>query len=59
LTALLVTQVTVYETLTSGGRVVTLVVGALVAVFVSHFVVLHWWSLAGVLVVAAVNSRSR
>jgi len=53
LTALLVTQVTVYETLTSGGRrVAAVVVGVLVAVFVSHFVVLHWWSLAVVLVVA-------
>jgi hypothetical protein len=53
LTALLVTQVTVYETLTSGGRrVIAVVVGVLVAVVVSHFVVLHWWSLALVLAVA-------
>lgn len=55
LTALLVTQVTVYETLTSGGRrVAAVVLGVLVAVVVSHFVVLHWWSLAVVLVVAFV-----
>lgn len=53
LTALLVTQVTVFETLTIGRRrVIAVVAGVLVAVAVSHFVVLHWWTLAIVLLVA-------
>ena len=53
LTALLVTQVTVFETLTIGRRrVIAVVAGVLVAVAVSHFVTLQWWSLALILVVA-------
>jgi hypothetical protein len=51
LTALLVTQVTVFETLTtSTRRVVAVVSGVLLALLLSGFAQLHWWSLAVVLV---------
>ncbi len=46
LTALLVVQLTLYETLSSGlRRVVSVVAGVLVAVAVSSFIGLTWWSL--------------
>jgi hypothetical protein len=51
LTALLVTQVTVFETLTTSiRRVVAVVVGVLLALLLSGFAQLHWWSLAVVLI---------
>ena len=47
LTALLVAQLTIFETVKSGiERVGSVVAGVLVAVLVSHFVGLTWWSLA-------------
>jgi uncharacterized membrane protein YccC len=47
LTALLVVQLTLYDTLRSGlRRVVSVVVGVLVAVALSDWVALTWWSLA-------------
>ncbi|MET9023661.1 FUSC family protein [Actinopolymorpha sp. NPDC004070] len=47
LTALIVVQVTLYATLTSGvQRVASVVVGVLVAVGFAHLVGLTWWSLA-------------
>ena len=53
LTALLVTQVTVFETLTTGlRRVIAVVAGVLIAVALSQFVYLGWWSL-GLLLAAA------
>ena len=53
LTALLVTQVTVFETLTTSvQRVVAVVAGVLLALLLSEFVELHWWSLAVILIVS-------
>jgi Aromatic acid exporter family member 1 len=47
LTALLVAQLTIFETVKSGlERVGSVVAGVLVAVLLSHFVGLSWWSLA-------------
>jgi uncharacterized membrane protein YgaE (UPF0421/DUF939 family) len=58
LTALLVTQVTVFETLTSGlRRVVAVVSGVLIAVALAQFVYLGWWSL-GLLLAAAFSVGS-
>jgi hypothetical protein len=53
LTALLVAQLTIFETLMSGvERVGSVVAGVLVAVLVSNFVGLTWWSL-GIVIFAA------
>jgi uncharacterized membrane protein YgaE (UPF0421/DUF939 family) len=47
LTALLVAQLTIFETVKSGlERVGSVVAGVLLAVLISHFVGLSWWSLA-------------
>ncbi|MGW0229617.1 FUSC family protein [Actinopolymorpha singaporensis] len=47
LTALIVVQVTLYATLTSGvQRVASVIVGVLIAVGFAHLVGLTWWSLA-------------
>ncbi len=54
LTALLVVQVTLFSTLTTGiRRIVSVVVGVVVAVLFADLVELSWWSLA-VLVAAAI-----
>jgi uncharacterized membrane protein YgaE (UPF0421/DUF939 family) len=58
LTALLVAQVTVFRTVTSGiERVGSVVVGVLVAVALSRVVGLTWWSLAIVIFVSLVIGR--
>jgi hypothetical protein len=58
LTALLVVQLTLYETLTSGlQRVASVVAGVLVAVGLAAGVGLTWWSLAGVILVSLVVGK--
>lgn len=58
LTALLVVQLTLYETLTSGlRRVVSVVAGVLVAVALSSLAGLTWWSLALVVAGSLVLGR--
>ena len=55
LTALLVAQLTIFETVKSGiERVGSVVAGVLVAVGLSHFVGLTWWSL-GIVIFAALT----
>lgn len=57
LTALLVVQVTLFATLTSGIRRVNAVVaGVLIAVGFSSLVGLNWWSL-GILIITALADR--
>ncbi|MFJ6215531.1 aromatic acid exporter family protein [Streptomyces sp. NPDC092296] len=58
LTALLVVQVTLYATLTTGARrVVSVVAGVLVAVGFSELVGLSWWSLGLLILFALVLGR--
>jgi Aromatic acid exporter family member 1 len=58
LTALLVVQLTMYETLAHGReRVVSVVAGVLVAVVFASFVGLTWWSLGLVVAVSLVAGR--
>lgn len=55
LTALLVVQLTLYETVAHGlGRVVSVLAGVLVAVGVAHLAGLTWWSLGAVVLAALV-----
>jgi uncharacterized membrane protein YgaE (UPF0421/DUF939 family) len=55
LTALLVVQLTMYETVEHGlERVLSVVSGVLVAFAVAHFVGLTWWSLGAVIAVSLV-----
>ena len=59
LTALLVAQLTIFETVKSGvERVGSVVAGVLVAVAVSNFVGLTWWSLGIVIFASLVIGRS-
>jgi uncharacterized membrane protein YgaE (UPF0421/DUF939 family) len=58
LTALLVVQLTMYETLAHGReRIVSVVAGVLVAVLFASFVGLTWWSLGLVVAVSLVAGR--
>ncbi len=58
LTAILVVQLTMYETVTHGlGRVASVLAGVLVAVGVASFVGLTWWSLGIVVAVSLVIGR--
>jgi hypothetical protein len=58
LTALLVVQLTLYETVRSGvQRVLSVVAGVLVAVSLATYVGLHWWSLAVVVLVSLVVGK--
>lgn len=58
LTALLVVQLTLYETVTHGlGRIVSVLAGVLVAVAVASFVGLTWWSLGAIVAVSLVVGR--
>lgn len=58
LTALLVVQLTLYDTLRSGlRRVVGVVAGVLVAVALTELVAIHWWSLAVAVAGALVLGR--
>ena len=58
LTALLVVQLTMYETVTSGlGRIVSVTSGVCVAVGVASVVGLTWWSLGIVVLVSLVLGR--
>jgi hypothetical protein len=58
LTAILVVQLTMYETVTHGlGRVASVLAGVLVAVGVASFVGLTWWSLGIVVAVSLVVGR--
>jgi len=58
LTALLVVQLTMYETLTSGlQRVASVVAGVLTAVGVATYVGLTWWSLGAVVAASLVIGR--
>jgi hypothetical protein len=58
LTALLVVQLTMYETLASGlQRVASVVAGVLVAVGVATYVGLTWWSLGAVVAASLVIGR--
>jgi uncharacterized membrane protein YgaE (UPF0421/DUF939 family) len=58
LTALLVVQLTMYETLTHGReRIVSVVAGVLLAVLFASFVGLTWWSLGIVIAVSIVAGR--
>lgn len=58
LTALLVVQLTMYETLANGlQRVASVLAGVLVAVGVATFVGLTWWSLGGVVAVSLLLGR--
>lgn len=58
LTALLVVQLTMYETVASGlDRVVSVLAGVLVAVGLASFVGLHWWSLGIVIAASLVLGR--
>jgi hypothetical protein len=55
LTALLVVQVTVYETVSQGmQRILSVLAGVLVAVGIATFVGLSWWSLGAVVAVSLV-----
>ncbi len=58
LTALLVVQLTMYETVTHGlGRVASVLAGVLVAVALAVFVGLTWWSLGVVVAVSLIVGR--
>jgi uncharacterized membrane protein YgaE (UPF0421/DUF939 family) len=58
LTALLVVQLTMYETLAAGReRIVSVVAGVLLAVLFAGFVGLTWWSLGLVVLVSIVAGR--
>jgi Aromatic acid exporter family member 1 len=58
LTALLVVQLTMYETLAHGReRIVSVVAGVLVAVGFAHVVGLTWWSLGAVVAVSLIAGR--
>jgi len=58
LTALLVVQLTMYETLASGlQRVASVVAGVLIAVGVATYVGLNWWSLGAVVAASLVIGR--
>ncbi|MBA3905136.1 MAG: FUSC family protein [Pseudonocardiales bacterium] len=58
LTALLVVQLTMYETVAHGReRIVSVVAGVLVAVGFAHIVGLTWWSLGAVVAVSLVAGR--
>jgi hypothetical protein len=58
LTALLVVQATLYQTLShAGGRVVSVVAGVLLAIGVAHAVGLTWWSLGVVVFASLVLGR--
>jgi hypothetical protein len=58
LTALLVVQVTMYQTIAQGlQRVVSVLAGVLVAVAVAELVGLTWWSLGGIVAVSLVLGR--
>jgi Aromatic acid exporter family member 1 len=58
LTALLVVQLTMYETVSSGlGRIVSVLAGVLVAVGVADVVGLTWWSLGAVVAGSLVLGR--
>src|SRR3954463_10822419 len=58
LTALLVVQLTMYETLAHGReRIVSVVAGVLLAVLFASFVGLTWWSLGLVVLVSIVAGR--
>jgi uncharacterized membrane protein YccC len=58
LTALLVVQLTMYETVAHGReRIVAVVAGVLVAVGFAHVVGLTWWSLGAVVAVSLVAGR--
>jgi len=58
LTALLVVQLTMYETVANGlQRVASVLAGVLVAVGVATFVGLTWWSLGGVVAVSLLLGR--
>jgi uncharacterized membrane protein YgaE (UPF0421/DUF939 family) len=58
LTALLVVQLTMYETVTHGReRIVSVVAGVLVAVGFAHVVGLTWWSLGAVVAVSLIAGR--
>jgi hypothetical protein len=58
LTALLVVQLTMYETVTGGlQRVASVVAGVLIAVAVASYVGLTWWSLGGVVAASLVVGR--
>ncbi|GIJ43694.1 hypothetical protein Val02_05800 [Virgisporangium aliadipatigenens] len=55
LTALLVVQVTVYETVATGvQRMFSVLAGVLVAVAIATFVGLHWWSLGAVVALSLI-----
>lgn len=58
LTALLVVQLTLYETVTHGiGRIVSVVVGVLLSVGIAASVGLTWWSIGGVVGMSLVVGR--
>jgi Aromatic acid exporter family member 1 len=58
LTALLVVQLTMYETVAHGReRIVSVVAGVLVAVGFAHVVGLTWWSLGAVVAVSLIAGR--
>jgi Aromatic acid exporter family member 1 len=58
LTALLVVQLTMYQTVAQGvERVASVLAGVLVAVGLAHFVGLTWWSLGGVIAVSLIVGR--
>jgi uncharacterized membrane protein YgaE (UPF0421/DUF939 family) len=58
LTALLVVQVTLYETFTAGReRIVSVVAGVLLAILFAAFLGLTWWSLGLVIAVSIVAGR--
>jgi len=58
LTALLVVQLTMYETVASGfDRVASVVAGVLIAVGVATYVGLTWWSLGAVVAASLVTGR--
>ncbi|HWM56601.1 MAG TPA: aromatic acid exporter family protein [Pseudonocardia sp.] len=58
LTALLVVQLSMYETVTHGReRIVSVVAGVLVAVGFAHVVGLSWWSLGAVVAVCLIAGR--
>src|ERR1019366_6426419 len=58
LTALLVVQLTMYETLASGlQRVASVVAGVLIAVGVATYVGLTWWSLGAVVAASLIIGR--
>jgi uncharacterized membrane protein YgaE (UPF0421/DUF939 family) len=58
LTALLVVQLTMYETVAHGReRIVSVVSGVLVAVLFAHVVGLTWWSLGAVVAICLITGR--